>query len=617
MASILPSRPAIVPDLVIARLQAGAANVAFQAPDAADRWQPWTWSAFATRVARIAQALRGRGIARGQRIAILAPTSMEWECVQMAALVLGVSVVGVDVNYPRALRDEVLRFVPIAGIFVHDGETAATIPAEFAATVRTFVTFGPRAAGTPHAAMALDELLAGEQGTATLAALVEAQPGDEALVVFSSGTTGRPKPIAYTHAQVLLAVQSILAAYPDIAEGSRLLCWLPLANLFQRIVDFCGIARGATSYVISDPREVARYLPLANPHLIIGVPRFFERLQAGIVDRVRASRGPFAALATHALMAGARRARGSREAGEQSSARRRSVRLVHRIVARRVRRVFGSSLRFVVSGSAPMPLWLLDWFDGIGVPVYEAYGVSEDIVPVAMNRPGRRRAGTVGQPVPGQEVVLAEDGEIVVRGPGVFRGYLSPAGAPEGGPDARGYWHTGDYGEFDRDGFLRVTGRKSDAFKTGAGKWITPAAIEAILRQPVYVEHAVLLAAGRQFVVALLAIDTALVGRDGKRRSSAATPLGDDAVAAIARSDVASLAAALPRHERPTGLLLTTRRFTLEGGELTANLKLRRRAVEAHYAAALAALLAALEAREQEVGGDRHGPVDTLVVHWA
>lgn len=615
--SVAPSLPVVVPDLVIARAHAEPDAIAFQTPDANDAWQAWTWSAFAGRVARITSALRTRGVARGQRIAILAPTSMDWECVQMAALTLGVSVVGVDVNYPRDVRDDVLRLVPVDGLFVHDADTAVTVPADVADAVRVFATFGARTSVTPPGAVTLHELVAGEADVASLAALLMAQPGDEALVVFSSGTTGQPKPIAYTHAQVLLAVRSILAAYPDIAEGSRLLCWLPLANLFQRIVDFCGIARGATSYVISDPREVVRYLPRANPHLLIGVPRFFERLQAGIAERIRAARGPFAALATRALKAGARRARGSRETGKQASARRQSVRVVHRFVAKRVRRVFGSNLRFVVSGSAPMPLWLLDWFDGIGVPVYEAYGLSEDIVPVAMNRPGKRRAGTVGQPVPGQDVQIGDDGEILVRGEGVFRGYLSTAVAEASAPDAQGFWHTGDYGEFDRDGFLRVTGRKSDAFKTGTGKWVAPAAVEAVLRQAPYVEHALLLGAGQPFVVALLAIDAALVGRAGKRRAKGAAPLGDATMAEIARSDVNGLAASLPRHERPMGLLLTKRRFTLDGGELTANLKLRRRVVEAHYAAAIADLLAALEARAQGERGHGHDAADMLVVRWA
>ncbi len=617
MQGVAAALPAIVPDLVIGRVRATPGQVAFQAPDANDAWQPWTWSTFAHRVASIAVGLRARGVARGQRIAILAPTSMDWECVQMAALALGVSTVGVDVNYPSILRDEVLRLVPVDGLFVHDAHAAATIPTDVTSGLRVFATFGARDVATPRGAITLDEILAPAGEAPSLASLLAAQPDDEALVVFSSGTTGRPKPIAYTHAQVLLAVRSILEAYPGIAEGSRLLCWLPLANLFQRIVDFCGIARGATSYVISDPREVVRYLPRANPHLLIGVPRFFERLQAGISERVRAGRGPFAALAMHALVAGARRARGRRETGKQATARRQSVRVLHRLVARRVRRVFGSNLRFVVSGSAPMPLWLLDWFDGIGVPVYEAYGVSEDIVPVAMNRPGSRRAGTVGRPVPGQEVVLAEDGEVLVRGPGVFRGYLSSAGVPAGGPDARGFWHTGDFGEFDRDGFLRVTGRKSDAFKTPAGKWVAPAAVEAVLRQVPYVEHALLLGGGEQFVIALLAIDAALVARGGKRQPNAATVIGDDAIVEIARRDVAGFTISLPSHERPHGLLLTTRRFSLEGGELTANLKLRRREVLAHYAEAIAGLVAVLEARTQ--AGRGHGPeaADVPVVRWA
>ena len=261
----------------------------------------------------------------------------------------------------------------------------------------------------------------------------------------------------------MIAVRAILDAFPEIDEGAQLLCWLPLANLFQRIINFCAIERGATSYVVEDPREVVQHLATANPHVFIGVPRFFEKLHAGIEERLAASPAVVRRLARWGLAAGTRRAERLRAGLGVGFGDRMRWRIADALVVRRLRAVFGHNIRFLISGSAPMPVWLLEWFEGLGLPVLEAYGVSEDIVPVAMNRPAARKLGTVGRPMLGNEVALGPDSEIRVRGPGVFRGYL---GTESPAPAADGFWATGDLGEFTSDGFLRLTGRKSDAFKT-------------------------------------------------------------------------------------------------------------------------------------------------------
>ena len=228
----------------------------------------------------------------------------------------------------------------------------------------------------------------------------------------------------------------------------------------------------------SDPKSVMQYVRRVNPHLLIGVPRFYEKLYAGVLDKIAESSRPVSAAANWALETGARHARAARGAGRSFAVERLSGRVADRLILRRLRTMFGSNMRYLVSGSAPMPLWLLDWFEGIGLPVFEAYGVSEDIVPIAMNRPGARRPGTVGKPLAGQEVRLADDNEILVRGPGVFHGYAGTTPGELPAPDDRGFWATGDYGEFDADGFLRVRGRKSDAFKLSTGRWVAPAGIE-------------------------------------------------------------------------------------------------------------------------------------------
>jgi long-chain acyl-CoA synthetase len=266
-----------------------------------------------------------------------------------------------------------------------------------------------------------------------------------------------------------------------------------------------------------------------------------------------------------------------------------------------------------------MPLWLLDWFEGIGLPILEAYGVSENIIPVAMNRPDARRPGTVGRPLAGQEVRLAEDNEILIRGPGVFRGYLSDHGEDPAGPDPNGFWATADYGEFDSDGFLRVIGRKSEIFKLSTGRWIAPAGIEALLRRLPYVEHAMVLGAGHRFVVAILALDSARLSAGTAQRhlaGPAKRALARDP-GEVVRRDVLAATTGLPPHERPAGVLVTASRLTIEGGELTSNLKLRRSAVEAKYAAAVDGIYAALEGDTGRSDRDLPGEAASLLVRRA
>ncbi len=603
--------------MVSRRVRETPDGIAFCALDAHDAWQPITWKAYAARVSGIVVALRAVGLRRGQSVAILAPTSVDWECVQMACLALGIAVIGIDANYAIDQRDEILRSLEIDALFVEDGALAASIPGDVVDKIERLFVFRTNSEDPRVEAKSLDSLTGNVDAREGDELFAGAEPDDDALVVFSSGTTGRPKPIAYTHRQVLVAVESISTAYPDIAEGSHLLCWLPLANLFQRIVNFCGIERGATSYVIGDPKEVMRYLRRANPHLLIGVPRFYEKLHAGIRARLARSSRPVSAMADWALQAGARRARAARGSDAPTVFKRGTAKVADWLVLRRLRKIFGVNLRYLVSGSAPMPLWLLDWFDGIGLPVFEAYGVSESIVPIAINRPGEHRAATVGRPLPGQEVRLAEDNEILVRGPGVFRGYLSNAGDGASGPDALGFWPTGDYGEFDTDGFLRVIGRKSEVFKSATGRWIAPAGIEALLRRLPYVEHAMAFGAGRRFVGALISIEPAKSGREAIGRDVAEpafVPRVSNPDPVIQRV-LFTATAMLPGYQRPSGILITTRRFTIETGELTSNMKLRRLQVETEFAAQIQRLFETLEARGDGKPDSAPDP-GSLVVQW-
>jgi long-chain acyl-CoA synthetase len=584
-----------LPELLAARAAATPETVAFMAREPRGGWRPVTWRAFHESVTALSGALRRAGLEPGARIGILAPTSVEWETVQMASLGCGAVAVGIDPNYPDDQLNAAVRDARLGALVAEDASALGRVSTENRAAIGLLLTIRPGPPGSTRGGTSVPELLAGARGVARASPAVA--PTDGAIVTFSSGTTGAPKPILYTHAQARAAIRAIVGAFPQIGAGSRLLCWLPLANLFQRMIDFCAIAAGATSYVIGEPREVMTHIASARPRLLIGVPRFFERVHDAVSARAQAAPGATAKLFAWALTAGDRHARAVRDATPLAWLERLRWQLADRFVLRRVRSIFGGELEFLVSGSAPMPVRLLEWFDAIGLPVYEAYGVSECIIPVAVNRPGERRLGTVGRPLQPAEIKLAEDGEILVRGPGVFSGYLfAEATSPR--PDAAGFWATGDLGTLEGDGFLRVAGRKGDLFKTSTGRWVSPVRIEERLCEIPYVEHAVAVGAGRKAIAALLEIEPRRFAERVAERSTRPDPeqlvLGSPERSAL-RADVATAVADLGPQERPAAVLVTTQPFSAAGGELTSNLKLRRGAIEAKYASRIERLFAAAE----------------------
>ena len=553
-----------VPGLLAARASNTPHSPAFCFRRDSRTWEQVDWGDFAECVGHAAARLAQAGLFPGDRIGILAPTCIEWEYAQMGALHLGAVVVGIDANYPEETRHALLRSLRLSALAVEHAAILERIPSDLVAGLKFVIVFDGSAPPMGFPVPCIKDALDSPQP----AALAQRGPPracaeDVAIVVFSSGTSGAPKPIAYTHGQVVLAVEAIVEVFPDIAEQSHFLCWLPLAQLFQRILNFCAIAKGATSYIVADPRNVMNELPSAAPVLLIGVPRFYERVRQGIEDNVASLNGVRGVLGRQGLRFLRRSAAGVRSAADRLLAP-----ALERWVLSRLRAAFGMNLRYLISGSAPMPGPLLRWYESLGLPIYEAYGVSENIVPIAMNRPGARRSGTAGQPLPLNDVKLGDDGEILVRGPGVFSGYLDAATEHPLRPD--GFWTTGDLGKFDTDGFLTVTGRKRDVFKSSGGRWVTPEHIEAAVQKVPCIDQVVVLGDSLAGIVAIACINAA------------------DPQKQLLQERLRSALVELPPGERPQIVLVRSRPFTIEGGELTTNLKVRRRAIAEEHRSAIA-----------------------------
>ena len=569
-----------VPDRLLERAARSPEATAYRRR-VADRWIPETWGSLVTKVRSVSGHLIRMGIRPGDRVIVMLPTCIEWEICHLAILAAGAAVVGLDSHETADNIRHVMRTIqPRALIVANDAQRSLLVRS--AETPPLFCVV--RAAEEAADCVAFDTLISQPVPTPDNWPLV--QPDDIATIVFTSGSTGLPKGIPYSHAQICLACDAIIERFPTIGEGARLACWLPLSNLFQRIINLCGMIRGGESYFVEHPTEIIEHLPTIQPTLFIGVPRFFEKVHAGIQVRLASQPAVVQAAMRWARGIGAEYRKHQRDGSRPGVLLRTLFRIADMLLLRRLRAIMGSNLEFMISGSAPLPVWLMEDFHAIGWLVLEAYGTSENVVPIAINSPTAFRFGSVGRPLPQNELRLAPDGELLVRGPGVFGGYLGDIGS-EQALDADGFLHTGDYARLDEEGYLWLAGRKSEVFKTSTGRRIAPVPIENRLKQISCVDHAIVFGQERPFPVALVCVTP-----ESSDSTTDRLPIISDALA--------NALAALPDRDRPAGVLLTRTSFTIPGGELTSNLKLRRRIIEAKYQTNIDALYSELAARQDK-----------------
>jgi long-chain acyl-CoA synthetase len=571
---------------------------------ASGNWTAITWADFMRGAERSARRLAGLGLGADARLGLMAPTGLDWETLQVGALLCGAAVVGLDAHDQPARLADIVDTSGLTGLVVGDAAAWARIPAE-ACTKLSFVLClnddpVPPTCSVRWVRRSVFDAFDGIEPAGA------PSPQSVATIIFTSGSTGAPKGIAYTHAQVCAAVAGILDAFPEITASDRLVCWLPLSNLFQRMINFCAAGRGAQTWFVADPRTIMTHLPTIQPHVFIAVPRFFEKLNEGIEQTLATRPASARKLVAWATAVGERAAQARRAGTAPGLFTRLQLPLAERLVLKRLRAILGGNIRFMVSGSAPFPRWLLERFHALGLQVLEAYGLSENVVPIAINRVTDYEFGTVGRVLGGNEVRIAEDDEVLVRGTGVFAGYLRQAG-DDSPVDADGFLHTGDLGEFAASGRLRLTGRKSEVFKTSTGRKIAPTAVEARLKQIAGIDHVVVFGAAHKAIVALIVPTPDLLPGLANESAFAAWARG---LATQVREVMADAADYL----RPAGLLVYRGVFTIDSGELTSNLKLRRKVIEDRHRAALDVLFTQLERTNSGEFTERAAP-DTLMIN--
>ena len=564
------------------------------------QWRSLTAGETADRVGNISRSLIAAGLEQGDRVAILSNTRMEWALADWACIMSGLSVVTV---YPTLPADQVLYILKDSGaraIFVEDGDQLAKVLQvhdRLEHLSRVFVFEPPEDDhGTDHAGVRVRSLeqmeRAGRASPGARSAWADVatrvRPADTATVIYTSGTTAEPKGVALSHHNLFTNTIAATMVLP-ISETDRVLSWLPLSHAFERLAGhYLMWYSGAEIAYAESVTTVARDMVETGPTFVIGVPRLYEKFYDAVMESVRQGGPARKAVFRVAKWVGDRRADRRLDHRPVGRLLEGAYGVADRLVFRKLHERTGGRVRFFVSGAAPLSAEIARFFYSGGLVVLEGYGLTETSPVTNVNPPADIRFGSVGPPVAGTEIRIADDGEILIRGPQVMQGYFGRPEATREAISEDGWFRTGDIGELDADGYLRITDRKKNLLVTAAGKNIAPQPIEELIARSPFVEQVVLLGDRRKFPLALVvpsfqAYKSAFPGRpisepDMERLAE------DPDLQRLMDDEVFSRVSSCARHERPKRILLVGRQFTVEGGELTPTLKVKRRVIEQRFA---------------------------------
>jgi long-chain acyl-CoA synthetase len=541
-----------------------------------------TFAELATAAREIAAGLVAHGVGPCDRVAILGNTRPEWTLADFGAIWAGATVVPV---YHTNSPEECEYVLAHSGARILICEDAAqrdkveTVRAHLPALEHVF-TMVPTS-GSPS----LDDLRAA--GDPQALPPVEVAPEDPATIVYTSGTTGPPKGCELTHANLLATMRMYEDQLRDeLRPGVVTFMFLPLAHSLARVVQLVTLDAGATlAFWRGDPKLLLEDIADARPNYLPSVPRVFEKIHAKALAAVEEA-SPVRRRVFELALATGRRARAAERRGETAKPLvRLGVRAADRLVLSRVRELFGGELRLGLTGAAPIGRDVLEFFDACGVLILEGYGMTETCAAATLNTPGEFRFGTVGRPLPGSEVSIAEDGEVLMRGPHVFTGYHRDEESTHD-TFADGWLRSGDLGEIDEDGYVAITGRKKDLIITSSGKNVSPSNLETALRETRWVSQAVVYGDNKPYLVALLTLDAdelpALAARAGVDLEPSAM-VDDPRVHAVLQESVDEVNARFARIEQIKRFALLDHDLSQAAGELTPTLKVKRATVNDRY----------------------------------
>ncbi|MBV8751051.1 MAG: long-chain fatty acid--CoA ligase [Candidatus Eremiobacteraeota bacterium] len=538
------------------------------------------------RAAAVAHALRARGIGRGDRVAILANNQVDWLVADFGILYAGCVVVPIFAT----TADDQLGFIFADSaaklVFVDDAQVAAHVRALPGAP--PVVGFRDASADGFEAFVQSGEAQAGD------AALLRSYhdgiaPDDLAVLIYTSGTTGQPKGVMLSHRNLVADVHSAFdATESGHHEGQIAFSVLPFAHIYEH-TDSLGYLYNRLVHYVSTPEHLLEDLRAIRPSYAAFVPRIFERMIAGIIGSARAGGGLKAKLVPWALRVGTDYERAIRDGGVTPGLRLQHA-LAKRLVLSKIRATLGlDRLEYFVSGSAPLHRDTALTLAAMGLKVLEGYGLTETAPVLTVNRPDDNVLGTVGTPVHDVEIRVAEDGEIQAKGPMIMLGYYNVPREEQPFTDD-GWFCTGDIGMIDAHGHLVITDRKKELFKSSGGKWISPSRIETAIKRSIYIGQVMAFGNNMPHPSVLVAPNWDLVRAklELPKETPTATMAGDERVRALMIREVEHFTADLASFEQIRRLAVLPRDLTIEDGELSATLKVKRRVVESHYAGLIA-----------------------------
>ena len=562
--------------------------------DGSGQWHPISSDQVYHRARALAEAFLAWGAKKGDRIALISENRWEWATADFAALAIG----AVDVPvYPTLTGEQIAVLMRDAGcriVVVSTRQQFDKLNAVRGETELERIVIMD-SADPPPGAIPFSRIMDGAderanwQDAAFDKRVQSIGPNDLATLIYTSGTTGEPKGVALTHGNI--AVNTSVATR-EFGFGPQDVCisFLPLSHITARALDYAMFYYGAQVAYCSHFDKLPEAMRQVKPSVFVGVPRVYEKIRQAVEQKSSASRVKERIL-KWALGVGARH-RDAVYDGRRPTAF--SWKLADKLVYSKVAEAFGGRVSTFVSGGAPLGIDTARWFAAMGIPLYEGYGLTETSPVIAVNSPVTHRMGSVGRPLPNVECALAEDGELLVRGPSIFKGYWHKPEANAACFNAEGWFHTGDIARLDGDGFLYITDRKKELLKTSGGKLVAPQPIESKLKTHVLVAQAALVGDRHKFISALLAPNFAALEEwarhQGISAGSRAELVNDSRVLAHYSEIVRQVNAGLANFETVKRFRLVDEEWTHETGHLTPSMKLKRREIMSRYAELIAAL---------------------------
>ena len=597
--AVIDNRAPSVARLLIDRVTATPDAESFRFPDGADGWTSVTWEQTGDRVRLLAAGLISLGIEAEDRVALASSTRYEWVLADLAVMCAGAATTTV---YPTTHADDVAFIVSDSGSRIVIAEDATQVEklvshrGDLPDVMKVVVVDGP---GDGDWVMGFDELaelghaLITEDSGAVMNRIHSIGPDQLATLIYTSGTTGKPKGVRLPHSAWTYEAAAIDALHMLGPDDLQYL-WLPLSHVFGKVLLSLPMQIGFPTAVDGRVDKIVENLAVVHPTFMGAAPRIFEKAHARVEGMMHEEGGAKKKIFDWAVSVG-RKVSKARQAGKSPALLDNlQYALADKLVFSTIRERFGGRLRFFISGSAALDPEVGEWFDAVGIPVLEGYGLTETSAATFVNRPYANRIGTVGWPVPGTDVRIADDGEVLVKGPGVMTGYHNrPDATAESLSD--GWFSTGDIGSLDDDGYLRITDRKKDMFKTSQGKYVAPSSMAATFKGLCpYASEIIVYGEGKPYCVALVALDPEAVGewagKNGMDDSSFEEIARHDRTRELISGYIDELNLQLNRWEQVKKFTIIERELSVESGDLTPSMKLRRKVVVDNFADSLASL---------------------------